>query len=878
MDKSFKDKPISKGEPFQPKPRFRIALPPPRPVPRDFIADEIIEKAEQGDPDAQYNLALLYDYGVGVEQNLHKRFELLEAAARQKHPEAIAMLGAHYYLGTHTAEKNKERGITYFKRAAALGNDCAITNLGIIEFFNHNSKKALEYLLQAESMGNSRAQLALALVYLCGYDDIERDYDKGLKYLEKANDCFLSDAALLYGLLYNSGEYCFECNQEIAAQYMLKALHDMKYPTAPLLLAAYYMEGNIIEKNIERARAFISDALKNFGDNHNFHTQITLFAPFTIFAVMNDEKEINDLKQSDALEDKILLAKRFIYSDINNVKYGLNILKPLAEDDCVEAQALLGDYYSYNDDIYSKESAQFWYKQAAKKGNAHAQANYAHTLKSKFGLYLPEALDWAMKSAKQDYAYGYYVLGEILFEGHNHIKRDHAKALEYLYKALELKTIDHLYFNWTKYAYEILGRIYLEGDGVPKDEKKAFEMFSKGRDYGSNLCEYYVSMMYEKGIYVEQDGNRAANILWALCVRENFIYAQKLANFYIEGKYVKRDINYALFILKEALNNGYTIANFDIAKIYFAGFDKHRNPKDGLEFLKALTSAGEPSSLFTYGLVLDLGYLLDKTDDYALSMYKLAVGHGSFKAMVNLSVKYLKGEGCPVNESEAFKLCSRAAAESIPIAEANLGLMYKYGIGTSEDAAKANEYFKAAASHGDSWALAELNGEIVHDESDKLRHFRKIVVQDYLNFEELVNGTYKTPTDDDPITQDPIPLHHQLVKSQVRDLGVKVVNMSNVSYVDTTLTIPDDLNTDEDCEEHFMNISKIIREYSENLYGKSQYGLMHKKLKNISNDVMREKETEEFVEKFKNNSSKMHTDNSGKTTIKSKKRKIKRKK
>jgi len=55
--------------------------------------------AEQGDADAQYNLALMYDRGVGVEEDDAEALKWYRLAAGQGYAKAQYNLGMMYYFG-----------------------------------------------------------------------------------------------------------------------------------------------------------------------------------------------------------------------------------------------------------------------------------------------------------------------------------------------------------------------------------------------------------------------------------------------------------------------------------------------------------------------------------------------------------------------------------------------------------------------------------------------------------------------------------------------------------------------------------------------------------------------------------------------------------
>ena len=55
---------------------------------------QLQREAQAGDPDAQYNLAYLYENGLGVAKDETKALDLYQQAADQGHPEAQNSLNA----------------------------------------------------------------------------------------------------------------------------------------------------------------------------------------------------------------------------------------------------------------------------------------------------------------------------------------------------------------------------------------------------------------------------------------------------------------------------------------------------------------------------------------------------------------------------------------------------------------------------------------------------------------------------------------------------------------------------------------------------------------------------------------------------------------
>jgi TPR repeat protein len=86
----------------------------------------LYEKAvAQGDPDAMFNLALLYRKGQGVEQSDEKTVELYTMAAEREHLNAMVGLGVMYLKGQGVAQ-SYELAREWLTKAADEGNEIAI--------------------------------------------------------------------------------------------------------------------------------------------------------------------------------------------------------------------------------------------------------------------------------------------------------------------------------------------------------------------------------------------------------------------------------------------------------------------------------------------------------------------------------------------------------------------------------------------------------------------------------------------------------------------------------------------------------------------------------------------------------------------------------
>ena len=83
---------------------------------RSAAAHHVVPLAQQGNPDAQYYLGLMYMNGVGVEQNFQEAFNWYLAAATQGHVAAMHQTG-NAYVGGQGVEMDMDKFIYWVEKA-----------------------------------------------------------------------------------------------------------------------------------------------------------------------------------------------------------------------------------------------------------------------------------------------------------------------------------------------------------------------------------------------------------------------------------------------------------------------------------------------------------------------------------------------------------------------------------------------------------------------------------------------------------------------------------------------------------------------------------------------------------------------------------------
>ena len=358
-------------------------------------AAEWFQKAvDMGNPFAAYSLGSLYRRGEGVEQNDKQAFSLFLMAASDKiSPNAYAMyqLGGMYQngIGTEQDLKESERwyqrayqgflsleeksrddklwyrlgqmnmaGIgtavnleaakLYFNRSAAYGNTDAEYGLGCLyanpDFSEYNIPKSIEHFFKAAEAQNQFAQYQLGRLYLGENEDIPRDIEKALSFLQLSADQGNQFAQYQLGRRYLGENEDIPRDIEKALSF-LQLSADQGNQFAQYQLGRLYLgENEDIPKDIEKALSF----LQLSADQGNQFAQYQLGKLY----LGKDEDTPKDTQKA------------------------LSFLQLSADQGNSFAMYQLGGLYFYGDEGIPKDMdrALFYLQASAELGNEYAQS------------------------------------------------------------------------------------------------------------------------------------------------------------------------------------------------------------------------------------------------------------------------------------------------------------------------------------------------------------------------------------------------------------------------------------------------------------------------------------------------------------------------
>ncbi|MDR3199784.1 MAG: sel1 repeat family protein [Planctomycetaceae bacterium] len=421
---------------------------------------ELQNRAESGDPESQYLLALNYCFGLNdFKKDSDKYHEWVKKASEHSDQNSASVqcaLGDVYCDGIGV-EKDRVQATEWYRKAAEQNfapGQCffaqcleeegkeylkwlqqsaeqefapAQYHFGLVCRKNEEHTEAVSWFRKAAEQGHVTAQNQLGVCFGNGIG-VEQDWAEALKWYRKAANQGYAEAQCNLGVLYQNTE-----GYENAVKWFRKAA----------------------EQGHERAKKYLQEIENKIKDNS---------ATVTMYQVLAE--------QGDAA-----------------AQYNLGI--------CY----FQGKLVKKNDTEAAK-----WFRMAAEQGDSDAQYNLGVCYDNGFGVELdPEqAVEWFRKSAEQDHADAQFNLGVCYARG-NGVERDLDAAREWYHKAAEQNCPEALYNLANFYLYNIGGK---------KDEQEGIKLMQKAADLGELRAQHTIGYWYENGDKSGYEKNRDEAKKW----------------------------------------------------------------------------------------------------------------------------------------------------------------------------------------------------------------------------------------------------------------------------------------------------------------------------------------------------------------------------
>ena len=175
------------------------------------LIQDLMQKAEQGDADAQFQLGDFFFSGQYTMPEIGKALTYYGEAAAQEHVAALGRLGYIYLHGVNV-QADEQRAFEYLQRADIQGDAASAFNLGytvltggfVKQVTEDREARGMRWIHDAAGDGYGPAQFTLGEAYLKGIV-VDVNLPRALKLFNEALDNEIFDAGKLLGEQYAQG-------------------------------------------------------------------------------------------------------------------------------------------------------------------------------------------------------------------------------------------------------------------------------------------------------------------------------------------------------------------------------------------------------------------------------------------------------------------------------------------------------------------------------------------------------------------------------------------------------------------------------------------------------------------------------------------------
>lgn len=336
---------------------------------------QTISESEDGNADAMFELAWLFDEGKKIYQSDRKAFEWYQKAAEQGNAKAQNNLANMYASGRGCTER-MDLAVFYRKKAANAGIAQAQFNLGYAYeagiFVKQNYQRAMMWYQNAAKQKYYAAYTNIGYLYEKGFG-VSVDKEKALEWYQEAANAGDGIGQYNMGCLYQDGKWVKQ--DKYQAERLWKAAADQGYAISQYRLAIKYLEEEEFNDKLFEVIDLLDKAASNGNDN-----------------AVNKLKELE--KDSDGLSPyKVLDVVQAVEKGMLDIENSLI--------SCT--YEYVGEFYMNGKYGFPKNMilAKKWKRKAAELGFDLAQYNMAVIYRNEGNRY--QAKQWMERAASQNF-------------------------------------------------------------------------------------------------------------------------------------------------------------------------------------------------------------------------------------------------------------------------------------------------------------------------------------------------------------------------------------------------------------------------------------------------------------------------------------------
>jgi len=136
--------------------------------PSPNLVEKLTALSRSGNAEASYHLGMLYNNGLGVQQDNRRALELFRASAEAGDPLGAYKLGCYYAGQFGVIERNEAQALRYKRIAAEAGYSLAQLDVAILYHQRGDHVQALRWFEAAAHQGIPQALYNLSVMYRDG--------------------------------------------------------------------------------------------------------------------------------------------------------------------------------------------------------------------------------------------------------------------------------------------------------------------------------------------------------------------------------------------------------------------------------------------------------------------------------------------------------------------------------------------------------------------------------------------------------------------------------------------------------------------------------------------------------------------------------------
>ena len=269
-----------------------------------------------------------------------------------------------------------------------------------------------------------------------------------------------------------------------------------------------------------------------------------------------------------------------------------------------------------------------------------------------------------------------------------------------------------------------LGGMYTRGEGTAQNHREAVTWFTQAAAKGYAPAQNSLGVRFEKGQGVAQNTARAA-ALYREAAEQRFALAQdNLSDLYANGLGVPKDIVLAHVWSSLASANGQgralkkrvamertmtpvqlTEASTHLGTMFARGRAVAQDVKRAARYFFAAANQGYVVAQFELAECYDKGNGVTQDYQQAASWFDKAAAQGHSRAQTSVAYMFETGQGVTKDAKRAAHWYLQAALQGDAIAQYNLGAMMESGRGVAQDHVEALKWLNIAEVNGSNPAI-----------------------------------------------------------------------------------------------------------------------------------------------------------------------------